>query len=68
VLHAVDELHASHDLGDETWQELIGAVGEEGALDLILISGWYHAISFAVRALRLAQEPGTPHLAAACSR
>lgn len=68
VLHAVDELHATHDLGDETWQELIAAVGEEGALDLILISGWYHAISFAVRALRLAQEPGTPHLAAACSR
>jgi alkylhydroperoxidase family enzyme len=31
--------------------------------DLILITGWYHAISFAVRALRLTQEPSTPRLA-----
>lgn len=65
VLRAVDELHATHDLADATWQELIAAVGEEGALDLILVCGWYHAISFAVRALRLGQEPGTPDLAAA---
>lgn len=63
VLRAVDELHTTHDLSEETWEELIAAVGEEGALDLILIAGWYHAISFAVRALRLPQEPGTPRLA-----
>ncbi|MBV9942449.1 MAG: carboxymuconolactone decarboxylase family protein [Solirubrobacterales bacterium] len=63
VLQAVDELHLTNDLRDETWNELIAAIGEEGAVDLILIAGWYHAISFAVRALRLSQEPGTPRLA-----
>lgn len=31
--------------------------------ELVLIAGWYHAISFAVRALRFAQEPGAPRLA-----
>jgi len=64
VLRAVDELHEIHDLDDQTWKELLAAVGEDGAVDLILVAGWYHAISFAVRALRLAQEPGTPTLIA----
>jgi len=59
VLRAVDELHASSDLTDETWDGLAGAVGEDGALDLLLLCGWYHAISFTVRALRLPMEPGT---------
>jgi len=63
VLQAVDELHLTNDLRDETWEELVAAIDEEGAVDLILIAGWYHAISFAVRALRLTQEPGTPRLA-----
>lgn len=63
VLQAVDELHLTNDLCEETWDELLATVDEEGAVDLILIAGWYHAISFAVRALRLAQEPGTPRLA-----
>jgi alkylhydroperoxidase family enzyme len=59
VLRAVDELHASHDLTDQAWDGLAGAVGEDGALDLLLLCGWYHAISFTVRALRLPLEPGT---------
>jgi hypothetical protein len=63
VLRAVDELHASYDLTDETWDGLAAAVGLEGALDAILVCGWYHAISFVVRALRLSAEPGTPSLA-----
>jgi alkylhydroperoxidase family enzyme len=62
VLNAVDDLYRSRDLGDDTWHELIAQVGEDGALDLVLICGWYHAISFAVRALRLALEPQTPAL------
>ena len=60
VLRAVDQLHNSHDLDDETWAGLVGAVGEDGALDVLLVAGWYHAISYAVRALRLPMEPGTP--------
>jgi alkylhydroperoxidase family enzyme len=43
VLRAVDEIHLTADLGDETWEGLRAAVGEEGAIDLLLIAGWYHA-------------------------
>jgi alkylhydroperoxidase family enzyme len=65
LLVAVDELHATSDLSDETWSALVGAIGEEGALEMTLLAGWYHAISFAVRALRLPLEPGTGPIAAA---
>lgn len=60
VLRAVDALCSTNDLSDVEWGELAGAVGEEGAVDLLLLCGWYHAISFAARALRLQPEPGTP--------
>jgi alkylhydroperoxidase family enzyme len=59
VLAAVDELHASNDLADETWDALEQAIGADGALELTLLAGWYHAISYAVRALRLPLEEGT---------
>lgn len=62
LLFAVDQLHDTHDLDDASWSELVEAVGEDGALDVLLLAGWYHAISYAVRALRLPMEPGTPTL------
>ena len=59
VLRAVDELHGSHDLSDDAWSGLVDAIGQDGALEVTLLSGWYHAISYAVRALRLPLEPDT---------
>src|ERR1700722_5925750 len=59
VLRAVDELHTSHDLEDGTWDGLVDAAGTDGALDLLLLCGWYHAISFTVRSLHLPLELGT---------
>jgi alkylhydroperoxidase family enzyme len=63
VLRAVDELCRSHDLSDATWQVLVKAVGEDGAIDLLLLCGWYHAISFVALAARLPNEPDTPAFA-----
>ena len=62
VLATVDALHQRADLNDAEWQTLLDAVGEDAAVDLLLLCGWYHAISFAVNALRLPAEPGTPAL------
>ena len=59
VLSAVDDLHRDHDLSDRAWAGLDEAIGGEAALELTLLTGWYHAISFAVRSLRLPLEPGT---------
>ena len=64
VLRAVDALHHEHDLSDEDWAGLVAAVGEDGAVDLLLLAGWYHAISYVARATRLPSEDGTPTFAA----
>ena len=65
VLRAVDALHAQCDLADDQWKDLVAATGEDGALEVALLCGWYHAISFAARALRLPREPGTAGFPAA---
>jgi len=65
VLQAVDALHAHCDLTDDQWNDLVAATGEDGTLEVALLCGWYHAISFAVRALRLPMEPGTAGFPAA---
>lgn len=63
VLRAVEGLHHHHDLDEEEWRSLVDSVGDEGAIDLLLLAGWYHAISYVARALRLPLEPGTAPLA-----
>lgn len=60
VLGTIDVLHETHDLTDAQWDALQAAVGEEAAIDLLLICGWYHAISLVARVIRLPLEPGTP--------
>jgi alkylhydroperoxidase family enzyme len=67
VIAAVDALHARNDLTDDEWAALVTAVGEDGAVDLMLVCGWYHAISYVARAGRLAPEPGTPTFRSAAS-
>jgi alkylhydroperoxidase family enzyme len=60
VLRAADALDRDSDLSDADWASLVTHVGEEGAVDALLICGWYRAISYVARATRLAPEPGAP--------
>jgi len=60
VLRAADALDRDCDLADADWAGLVAEVGEEGAVDTLLICGWYRAISYVARAARLAPEPGAP--------
>jgi len=64
VLRAVDSLHFAHDLDEAAWTALHDALGDEGAVDLLLLCGWYHAISYVARATRLQPEPGSAPLPA----
>lgn len=63
LLTAVDALHDTGDLDDALWSRLAAAFDEVQLLDLLLLCGWYHAISFAARAGRLPLEPGAPRFA-----
>jgi alkylhydroperoxidase family enzyme len=63
LIAAVDSLHDTSDVDDELWSRLSQHLNEPQLLDLLLLCGWYHAISFAARASRLANEPGAPRFA-----
>lgn len=63
LLRAVDELHADADLSDATWSQLEPTLDTEQILDLLMLAGWYHAISFAANATRVALEDGAPRFA-----
>jgi alkylhydroperoxidase family enzyme len=63
VLHAVDELHDTDDLGDATWAELSSHYTDDQIVDVVLLAGWYHAISYVARAARVPLEDGAPRFA-----
>jgi alkylhydroperoxidase family enzyme len=60
IIRAVDSLHDHSDIDDDLWHELATEFSEANLLDLLLLCGWYHAISFTARAARIPLEPGAP--------
>jgi len=63
LIRFVDSLHEQSDIGDELWAVLALHFDQSQMLDLLMLCGWYHAISFTARAGRLPNEPGTPTFA-----
>jgi alkylhydroperoxidase family enzyme len=60
LIKAADALHDSADIPDGLWKELASVFAETSLLDLLLLCGWYHAISFVATAARVPPEPGAP--------
>jgi hypothetical protein len=60
LIQAVDSLHGQADISDDLWRLLCAAFSDANPLDLLLLCGWYHAVSFAARAARVPLEPGAP--------
>jgi alkylhydroperoxidase family enzyme len=60
LLRTVDALVLRRDLADGEWAELTSAFDDDAVIDLLLLCGWYHAISFVTRATRLLPEQDTP--------
>jgi alkylhydroperoxidase family enzyme len=60
LIRVVDALHEHGDLDDVTWDELRGTFDEAAVLDLVMLCGWYQAISTVARTIRVANEPGAP--------
>jgi AhpD family alkylhydroperoxidase len=53
VLAAVDELHATGDLTDGTWDALRGHLDDRGLIELVLLAGHYEMLATALAALRI---------------
>ncbi|MEU7243714.1 carboxymuconolactone decarboxylase family protein [Streptomyces sparsogenes] len=63
LILAVDALHEHSDIDDALWTRLAASFDDLRILDLLLLCGWYHAVSFAARAARVPHEPGAPRFA-----
>jgi alkylhydroperoxidase family enzyme len=63
LIEAADSLHDTADIADDLWARLAGEFSDAELLDVLLLCGWYHAISFAARAARVPLEVGVPRFA-----
>jgi alkylhydroperoxidase family enzyme len=63
IIRAVDQLHEDSTLDDPTWIRLEHSLTEAQRLDLMLLCGWYHAISFAANGAGVPLEDGVPRFA-----
>jgi alkylhydroperoxidase family enzyme len=60
IIEAVDALHDAADVADGLWRRLAAEFSDAQLLDLLLLCGWYHAISFAANGARVPLEDGVP--------
>ena len=56
LLRLVDQLHETASVDDALWAELAEEFSPEQLVELLVLSGFYHMVSFTVNALRLAPE------------
>ena len=56
IIRLVDQLHESASIDDALWGELAAEFRDEQLIELIMLAGAYHMISFLVNALRLPLE------------
>ncbi|HEY1828845.1 MAG TPA: carboxymuconolactone decarboxylase family protein [Acidimicrobiales bacterium] len=64
LIEAVDALHSSSVIGDPLWVSLREEFSETELLDLTMLCGWYHAISFTARSAGVPLEEGSPRFSA----
>jgi alkylhydroperoxidase family enzyme len=63
LIDAVDALHDDARLGDALYERVRAHLDEQQVLDLLLLCGWYHAISFAANGAGVPLEDGVPRFA-----
>jgi alkylhydroperoxidase family enzyme len=57
LLEAVDQLHETSRLGDEAWAALRDHLGEQEALEFLVLAGWYRTVAYVLNGLEIELEP-----------
>jgi alkylhydroperoxidase family enzyme len=57
LVRAADELHETATLSDPLWRALAEGWDERQRLEILLVAGFYHLVSYTANAARLAPEP-----------
>ena len=58
LIRLCDSLHANCTVDDGLWAELTRQHSDEALLELLMLAGSYHTVSYLVNSLRLPPEPG----------
>jgi alkylhydroperoxidase family enzyme len=64
VIALADELHASSSVGSPTWQRATSLFGSEQLIELVMLAGLYHGVSFLVNAFAVEHEAFAPRFPA----
>ena len=57
TIELVDDLHDQASIGADLWERLAAEFATAQLLDMMLLTGWYHAISYVARSVELDPEP-----------
>lgn len=60
IVKLADALHDTGDVDDALWGELNGVFADEQLVELVQLAGFYHSVSFTLRAFRVPLEPSAP--------
>lgn len=63
LIRTADALHDNANIDDTLHGHLVSEFAEAELLDIYMLCGWYHAISYAANAAGVDPEPGTPTFA-----
>lgn len=56
LIQFVDELHETATVSDDLWKRLAAAWNDEQRIELLVLAGWYHLISFVANATHIERE------------
>lgn len=60
LLHLADELHDSAGISDALWQRLAARWQPDQLIELIMLAGLYHAVSYVINGIRIPPEANAP--------
>jgi 4-carboxymuconolactone decarboxylase len=62
LIRAADELHDTSGLSDATWATLQAIYDERQLIEVLMVVGHYHMVSYLINGLGIQREPGVPGL------
>lgn len=60
IIALVNQLHTDNQVSDELWGKLAEKFAEDQLIELVMLAGLYHAVSFMVNACKIQNEPFAP--------
>ncbi len=68
IIALVNQLHTDNQVSDELWGKLSDEFAQEQLIELVMLAGLYHAVSFVVNACKIQNEPFAPGFPASVSK